>query len=280
MSAVPTSCLAPFVGLRPFDLREAHWFLVANARPRHSPEKCAPAVSVRWSAHRARGSPRSFVRAYCRPSPQMVGSMSSPGRARRRSQPWRQPSRGLPASPRTAWPRPVAFALMPHCAPRPTASPRSPRPWRLRRRGSSWSSTSSRSYSATVRTRARRLGRPCARRVALTWSCCSPPAARGAGRLHIVLTMRSDYFGNCSAYQGLAEAVSAGQYLVPLPDRDQLETAIREPVEKAGAIIEDGLVQRLLVDVEEETDQLPLFQHTLRRLWDAAQGEPRSAAGG
>ncbi len=31
----------------------------------------------------------------------------------------------------------------------------------------------------------------------------------------------------------------------------------------------------MLIDVEDQVDPLPLFQHTLRRLWDVAQGEPR-----
>ena len=101
-------------------------------------------------------------------------------------------------------------------------------------------------------------------------------ATRGdAGRLHVVITMRSDYFGECAGYRGLAEAVSGSQYLVPMPDRDQLEAAIRGPVQKADASVDEGLVQRLLVDVEEETDRLPLLQHTLRRLWDVATGVPR-----
>ena len=99
---------------------------------------------------------------------------------------------------------------------------------------------------------------------------------RSNGRLHICVTMRSDFFGACSAYVGLAEAVSVSQFLVPLPVRAQLEQAIRNPVEKAGAAIEEALVQRLLVDVEEEQDQLPLLQHTLRRLWEHASGEPRT----
>jgi WD40 repeat protein len=94
-------------------------------------------------------------------------------------------------------------------------------------------------------------------------------------RLHVLITMRSDYFGTCAAYTGLAEAVSASQYLVPLPSRDQLEEMIRRPVEDAGAGIDDALVQRLLVDVEDQVDRLPLLQHTLRRLWDMAQGDPR-----
>jgi tetratricopeptide (TPR) repeat protein len=97
-----------------------------------------------------------------------------------------------------------------------------------------------------------------------------------AGRLQVCVTMRSDYFGACSTYVGLAEAVSASQFLIPLPQRGQLDDAIRKPVARAGAVIEEGLVQRLLVDVEEEQDQLPLLQHTLRRLWEQAPGEPRT----
>src|SRR5262245_6722596 len=95
-------------------------------------------------------------------------------------------------------------------------------------------------------------------------------------RLHVCVTMRSDFFGACSSYVGLAEAVSASQFLVPLPLRNQLEQAIRMPVERANARIEEALVQRLLVDVEEEQDQLPLLQHTLRRLWERATGTPRT----
>ena len=94
------------------------------------------------------------------------------------------------------------------------------------------------------------------------------------GQLHVCVTMRSDYFGNCAAYAGLSEAVSASQFLVLLPLRGQLEEAIRGPIAKVGGLIEEALVQRLLVDVEGQADQLPLLQHTLRRLWEEASGSP------
>jgi WD40 repeat protein len=101
-------------------------------------------------------------------------------------------------------------------------------------------------------------------------------AAQAPGAaLHVCITMRSDYFGNCAAFAGLAEAISESQFLVPLPRREQLEAAIRRPVERAGAEIAPGLVQRLLVDAGEEHDPLPLLQHTLRRLWEASSGTPR-----
>ncbi|SDY80794.1 AAA family ATPase [Nitrosomonas sp. Nm58] len=94
-------------------------------------------------------------------------------------------------------------------------------------------------------------------------------------RLHVVITMRSDFFGNCAAYTGLAEAVSISQYLVPLPGRDQLEAIIRGPIDDADGQIDNLLVQRLLLDIEEETDLLPTLQHTLRRLWEVAPGKPK-----
>ncbi|MCO6426978.1 MAG: WD40 repeat domain-containing protein, partial [Nitrosomonas communis] len=94
-------------------------------------------------------------------------------------------------------------------------------------------------------------------------------------RLHVVITMRSDFFGHCAAYTGLAEAVSASQYLVPLPGRDQLEAIIRGPIDDANGLIDNLLVQRLLLDIEEETDLLPTLQHTLRRLWEVASRDPK-----
>ncbi len=33
--------------------------------------------------------------------------------------------------------------------------------------------------------------------------------------IYVVLTMRSDFLGDCAQFPGLAEAINAGQYLVP-----------------------------------------------------------------
>jgi hypothetical protein len=87
--------------------------------------------------------------------------------------------------------------------------------------------------------------------------------------INIVITMRSDFIGDCSQFQGLPEAVSAAQFLVPSLTRDQREDVIRKPLERAGATIEPLLVQRLLNDVDTELDQLPVLQHTLLRLWES-----------
>ena len=100
-------------------------------------------------------------------------------------------------------------------------------------------------------------------------------ASQNTGRLHVMITLRSDFIESCSDYYGLAEAVNASQYLVPLPNRNQLEEIIRRPVADAGGKMDEMLVQRLLLDVAKQTNQLSWLQHTLRRLWEVAQGEPR-----
>jgi tetratricopeptide (TPR) repeat protein len=90
--------------------------------------------------------------------------------------------------------------------------------------------------------------------------------------VRVLITMRSDFIGDCAFFQGLSEAVSATQYLVPNLTRGQLEEAIRKPIEKAGGTIEPELVEQLLNDCGDELDQLPVLQHCLMRLWDRAGG--------
>ncbi len=89
--------------------------------------------------------------------------------------------------------------------------------------------------------------------------------------VYLLITMRSDFIGDCSQFHGLPEAVSAAQFLVPSLTRDQREDVIRKPVEKAGASIDSTLVEVLLNDAGSEMDQLPVLQHCLARLWDRAK---------
>ena len=91
-----------------------------------------------------------------------------------------------------------------------------------------------------------------------------------SNNVRIVLTMRSDFIGDCARFHGLPEAVCAAQFLVPSLTRDQLDEVIRNPIEKAGASIDPELVERLLNDCGTEMDQLPVLQHCLSRLWEEA----------
>ncbi|HZI81141.1 MAG TPA: hypothetical protein VFD69_16575 [Vicinamibacterales bacterium] len=95
--------------------------------------------------------------------------------------------------------------------------------------------------------------------------------------VYIVVTMRSDFIGDCMEFPGLPEALNNSQYLVPRMTRDELRAAITGPVAVAGANIAPRLVQRLLNDMGSDQDQLPLLQHALMRTWDhwAKAAEPR-----
>ena len=53
--------------------------------------------------------------------------------------------------------------------------------------------------------------------------------------IHVVLTMRSDFLGDCAQFQGLPEAINDGQYLVPRLTREEIRAAITGPVGVAGA---------------------------------------------
>jgi formylglycine-generating enzyme required for sulfatase activity len=95
-----------------------------------------------------------------------------------------------------------------------------------------------------------------------------------AARIYIVLTMRSDYLGECAKFRGLPEALNDGQYLVPRMTRAQLQEAIESPLETIDDVdgkpvrFHQGLVQKLLNDCDEEPDNLPVLQHLLRRLFE------------
>ncbi|HUY36301.1 MAG TPA: PDZ domain-containing protein [Pirellulales bacterium] len=86
--------------------------------------------------------------------------------------------------------------------------------------------------------------------------------------IYVTITMRSDYLGDCSQIPGLAEAVNDAEYLIPRLGRDQKRDAIEKPIGVGGARISPLLVQRLLNDVGDDPDQLPVLQHALMRMWD------------
>ena len=86
-------------------------------------------------------------------------------------------------------------------------------------------------------------------------------------QVSVVLTLRSDTLGGCADFAGLAEAVSAGSVLVPRLSRNQRKQAITGPVALRGQAIAPRLVQRLLNDVSDDFDDLPVMQHALSRTW-------------
>ncbi len=85
--------------------------------------------------------------------------------------------------------------------------------------------------------------------------------------IYVVLTMRSDFFGDCAAFAGLPEALNQSQYLTPRLSREQRRAAIVGPARVFGGDVAPNLVNRLLNEMGNDPDQLPLMQHLLMRMW-------------
>ncbi|MBN1579002.1 MAG: hypothetical protein JW913_20740 [Chitinispirillaceae bacterium] len=86
--------------------------------------------------------------------------------------------------------------------------------------------------------------------------------------IYISFSMRSDFIDSCTQFPGLPEAISRGGYLVPRLTSEEKRLAIGGPAAACGGEISDALMQRLLEDVGNEPDQLPVLQHALMRTWD------------
>jgi WD40 repeat protein/ABC-type oligopeptide transport system ATPase subunit len=94
--------------------------------------------------------------------------------------------------------------------------------------------------------------------------------------VHIAVTLRSDFIGDCSQFPELTQLINNSHYLVPQMTREQLRLAIEGPVAVGGGKITKRLVQQVLNDVGNSPDQLPIMQHALMRTWDywASNKEP------
>ncbi|MSV29798.1 MAG: hypothetical protein EXQ52_13790 [Bryobacterales bacterium] len=95
--------------------------------------------------------------------------------------------------------------------------------------------------------------------------------------VYVVLTMRSDFLGDCSRFPGLPEALNRSQYLIPRLTREQARDAIEKPLRLVEARMSARLVELLLNELGDDTAQLPVLQHALNRTFQ--EFEKKGAAG-
>jgi len=93
---------------------------------------------------------------------------------------------------------------------------------------------------------------------------------------YVVLTMRSDFLGDCAQFYGLPEAMNKSQYLVPKLNRMELKMVIEGPAKLYGGKFNPALTSKLINELGKVKDELPLLQHTLMRLWDFENNENKS----
>ncbi|QUQ68273.1 NACHT and WD repeat domain-containing protein [Kutzneria sp. CA-103260] len=105
----------------------------------------------------------------------------------------------------------------------------------------------------------------------------------------VVLVMRQDFEGPCGDYPQLQTAIQQRYFVAPMTPR-QLRMAISEPAKKAGACVENDLIDLLLSEIQTRPSTspsteanpgyavspagvLPLLSHTLDKAWRHRTGE-------
>ena len=86
--------------------------------------------------------------------------------------------------------------------------------------------------------------------------------------IYVAITMRSDFIGESAQYSKLIDHINNSSYVIPLMSRQQKRIAIEGPVAVGGGRISDRLVNKLLQEVGDNQDQLPIMQHALMRTWE------------
>jgi WD40 repeat protein/DNA-binding SARP family transcriptional activator len=100
-----------------------------------------------------------------------------------------------------------------------------------------------------------------------------------AGRSAVVVALRADRTGELAEHPDLARLVERGLFLLGAMTGDSLRAAIQNPSRQAGLIVEPGLVDLLVREVEGEPGALPLLSHTLRETWLRREGRTLTVAG-
>jgi WD40 repeat protein/DNA-binding SARP family transcriptional activator len=95
----------------------------------------------------------------------------------------------------------------------------------------------------------------------------------------LVLVLRADRMGDVSAHPALAKLVERGLYVLPAMSPEDLRAAIEGPARQAGLVVEPGLADLLVREVENEPGALPLLSHALRETWLRREGRTLTVAG-
>jgi WD40 repeat protein/energy-coupling factor transporter ATP-binding protein EcfA2 len=82
-----------------------------------------------------------------------------------------------------------------------------------------------------------------------------------------IISLRSDFIGDCSRYHGLTQLINSSNYLVPELGIDNYRRAVEGPIVNAGAKIDPHLITQIIFDLGGRPDQLPVLQHTMMRTW-------------
>ncbi|MEH1879444.1 nSTAND1 domain-containing NTPase [Nostoc sp.] len=99
------------------------------------------------------------------------------------------------------------------------------------------------------------------------------PASVSSSATVLVTTMRADFLGNALSYRPFADILQNADVKLGPMNREELTQVIEKPAQKLGVTFADGLVKRILNDVENQPGNLPLLEFALTELWNKRSGK-------
>src|SRR5262249_28248366 len=87
-------------------------------------------------------------------------------------------------------------------------------------------------------------------------------------QLHLIVTLRADYYDRPLMFTDFGNLLRKHTEVVLPLNRDELEQAIINPLERVGASLAPGLLNLILNDSIEQPGALPLLQYALTELFE------------
>ncbi len=95
----------------------------------------------------------------------------------------------------------------------------------------------------------------------------------------LIVALRADRLGELSAHPSFARLVEPGLHLLSAMSEADLRAAIEGPARQVGLLLEPGLVDLLVREVEGEPGALPLLSHALHETWQRREGRTLTVEG-
>jgi WD40 repeat protein len=92
------------------------------------------------------------------------------------------------------------------------------------------------------------------------------------GNLRVVITLRADFYDKPLMHPEFGRLVEERTAVVLPLSPEELESAVRRPAERVGAVLEEGLVSAITSDVVDQPGALPLLQYALTELFERREG--------
>jgi class 3 adenylate cyclase/WD40 repeat protein len=103
-------------------------------------------------------------------------------------------------------------------------------------------------------------------------ACLLTATNTAGGPVHVVITLRADFYGHLASQEELRQIVATKQEYIGPMSPGELRRAIEAPATNGGWEFVPGLVDLILRDVGDEPGALPLLSHALLETWQRRRG--------